>query len=81
MPSAALILGVPGGGQIGHVQIVVQQILFELKANQDVQVVGHFVGFHADQRRPHVVGRKIELFQRDVLQSLGVDLLGRRKEM
>ena len=81
MPRRRLVLGIPSGRQVGHVQIVVQQVLFEFKANQNVQVVGRFVRFHAHQRRPHVVHGEIELIQRNILQSLGIDLLSRWEEV
>ena len=46
----------------------------QLKAQEDVQVVGHFVGLGADQRRLDFVDRKVENLQGYALEY-GKDFL------
>ena len=54
------VLLVPGGGGVGRRELAAQEGLFQLEANEDVQVVGRFVGLDADERRPHVVDGEVE---------------------
>ena len=50
----------PGAGQVLRLQPVVDQILLQLEAQDDVHVVGDLVGVDADQRRVHLVDRAVE---------------------
>jgi len=66
---------VPGARQLGGAQLVVDQCLFQLKSDQDVEVVSRLVGFHTDQRRPNVVDGPIEILRRHVCQRFGESFL------
>ena len=50
-PQVGADLVVEGPGQIRNRKIAVHQGPLQLKAQEDVQVVGHFIGLGADQRR------------------------------
>jgi hypothetical protein len=41
---------VPDFGQIAHIKRTLEQANLELKADDDVQIVGYFIGIGADQR-------------------------------
>ncbi len=49
-PQILLVTIVPGLRGIGDLQVPRHQFLLQLKAYQDVQIVGHFIGFNSDQR-------------------------------
>ena len=78
---APAVLLVPGPRQLDDRQIALQQGLLQLEPDEDVQVVGRLVGLHPDQRRPHVVDRRIEVVQPDVGQRLGKTALGLGEEV
>ena len=55
---------VPRRGQIGHGQFARDQLLLDLEAQDDVQIVGRLVGLDADVRRLHAVDQQPEFLQR-----------------
>ena len=57
---------VPGGGEIGDAELVVEEGLLEFETHEDVEVVGDFVGFGTDERGADVVDREIEVALRHV---------------
>jgi hypothetical protein len=59
---------VPGFGQIFDSQRTFHQRDFQFKAQHNVQVVGGFICFHADQGRFHLVDALEEGFFRYVFQ-------------
>ena len=73
----AAVLFVPGGGQIGHAKIIVEQRLLQFESHEDVEVIGHFVGLGADQRGPHVVDCEIEVVERDIGERFVEGRLGK----
>ena len=75
------ILGVPGGGQVGHGQCALHQGLFQLIAHHDMQGVGQLVGLGADQARFGAVDGAPDLLGGDVGQLRGEQLLQRRVQV
>ena len=59
-PEVLLQPGVPGLGQIGDLEPVLDQLLLELEAQHDVQPVGHLVGLDPDERALDPVHRAVE---------------------
>src|SRR5262245_61782055 len=49
-PQITLVCRIPGFWNVRRCQIARNQRLLELESDEDVQVVGHFVGTHADTR-------------------------------
>src|SRR5438270_7915473 len=66
-----LELVVPGGRYVGGRQIAAQQGLFQLEAENDVQVVGRLVRLDADEGGLHVIDREIEIVEADVAERVG----------
>ena len=66
-----LHLGVPDLRQVLDLQFAFHQGNFQFQAQHDVQVVGGFIRFHADQRRFDFVDAVIELLQADICQLCG----------
>src|SRR5262249_50382103 len=58
-----------------------QNRLLQLKAQDDVQVVGRLVRLDADKRRLHVVNREEEIVQGNVVKRFVKDLTGAGEEM
>ena len=50
-PEHFLELLVPARRQIGHLELAFDQLHLDLETQNDVQIVGDLVGFHADERR------------------------------
>ncbi len=67
---------VPGGGQIGHVQVALDQGPFQLKANENVQVVRDLVGLDAIEGRSDVIDGGMEVGQGNFAQGLRKGLAG-----
>ena len=61
-----LHLFIPGPGQVGHPEVAPDQGPLQLEAQQDVQIVGNFIGLGADQVRPHLIDRQVKGLQGDV---------------
>ena len=59
---------VPDFGQVTDVERSLEQPEFKLKADDDVQIVGHFVGIGADQRALYFVDGAIEGLERYVFE-------------
>ena len=57
---------VPGPGEILDGEAVLDQVLLQLEAQDDVHVVGDLVGIDADQRRVHLVHRPVETLLVDI---------------
>src|SRR5262249_11135701 len=56
-------------------------VFFQFKAQEYVQIVGGFVRFHANERRPHLVDRAVESLQFDILELCREYLLQFREEV
>ena len=63
-----LILLVPRARQIGDFQLIVDQGLLKLKADDDVQIVGCFIRLHANERRLHVVDGEVNVIERNIAE-------------
>lgn len=59
----------PRSRQIGHGQIATKESVFELESDQDVEVVRHLVGLHADQRRFDFVDREMKRIEINVADA------------
>ncbi len=75
---ALRVAGVPGLGQIGNGKFAFQQVQFQPKADDDVQVIGDLVGLGANQRRFDAVDRGIELVDGDIGKLRRKDFLEAR---
>ena len=65
------IFFLPCAGQIGALQFVVHQRLFQFEAHQNVEIIRRFIGLDTNQRGPHVVDRRVKIIQRHVAQRFG----------
>ena len=74
-PQGLAILLVPGRGQIMDRQVAGEHRLFQVEADDDVQVVSHLVGLNPDQAGLDVVDGGQELVERDVMEGLRKDAL------
>ena len=61
---------VPHLGQVLELDRLREQLLLELEAEDDVQVVGRLVGLDADQRRLDPVDGAVPVLELDVLERL-----------
>jgi hypothetical protein len=59
-PQILLHLSIPQGGQIFRLNLALDQVLFDLETQHDVEIIGQLVGFHADERRLHTVDRSVK---------------------
>jgi hypothetical protein len=64
--------GAPRGREIAHGEFAGEKFLLHLEAQNDVEIVGHLVRIHADQRRLHEVHGEVEF--------LGVERGGLRRK-
>ena len=71
----------PSCRQIGRQEIAGHQPLLQLEPQNDVQVVGRFVGFDADERRLDIVDSEQPLIQRNVAEGRGQCLASAGKKM
>src|SRR5690606_13970925 len=77
----SLEFSVPGGGRVLDGQAGLQQVELELEAQQEEEVVGHFVGFDANERGLHLVERAKEVFGADARELFGEGGLHARVEV
>ena len=61
MPRYSRYFSLQAPGRSATAKSPIEQRLLQLEADDDVQVVGRFVGFDADQRRLDVVDRAVEI--------------------
>ena len=61
----------PRLGQVLDGQLALQHLQLKVKAQHDVQVVGHLVGFGADEGALHLVDGPVEGVEGDAAQLLG----------
>ena len=73
IPKSALIAVAPGFGQVADGEIAFEHGQLEVESQHDVQVVGDFVGFDADQRSLDLVDCPIEGLQRHLTELFGED--------
>ena len=68
-------LCVPRLGQLRQFHFPLQHVVLDLEAQENVQVVGHLVGFDADHARLDFVNCSIERLQVHPIELLGEELL------
>ena len=61
-PQVVLHASIPRFRELAQLDGAADDLLLELEAQDDVQVVGRLVGLDADQRRAHLVDRPVERF-------------------
>ena len=66
---------VPGGGDVGDLEFAGEEGAFEFEAEEDVEVVGRFVGFDADAGVGGAIDSDEELVEVEFLE-MGEELLG-----
>src|SRR5712671_4357370 len=76
-----LIFLAPSRWQVANGQLLIEQRLFELKTDDDVQVVSRLVGLDADQRWRDVIDGPKKVVQLHVADSRGKCGLKLRKEV
>ena len=67
---------VPSGGHVFDLEVAVEELAFEGEAEEDVEVVGGFVGFDADEGVLRAVGSEEELVEVEFLE-MGEKFLAR----
>ena len=60
-------LGIPSIGKIGDIECSADQSLFDFKTENDMQAVGDFVRFYADEGRGDLVDSAVESIKRNSL--------------
>ena len=73
-PKVVLVARIPGLGQIGQRQALLEDLQLELEPDQDVEVVGHLVGFDPDQRALDLVCGPLEAGGVDSIEGVGETL-------
>ena len=63
-----LVAGVPGCWQVGDAEFAFEQIKFQPKADDDMEVIGDLIGLGADERTLHLVDGLVEGLGRDIVQ-------------